>query len=883
MSTKTNLKRVALVVVSALGLSFLSTSVVVADTRQAAITNDGGAEYVTSIGVTTNYAPVAGATGTAVEHTVYFKTSTATVASTNYNPSVVLASKPSTSALAEQTRGSYAASVPANKWQFATSSGGTTESMAAGRAINTVTAAVNGTYAYNAQYLGVYYDVAGTYKWTFWNDLNGNGRVDGPEFSYTHSVVVAAESAGQALKATVSAQNSSSIKKSGSTYGQYGSLVKITLTDSAGNPANVDASGGIKVSISGSGKVAWVNGTDVTDAATYTLGQNDFDGSGRAWVNIIDATAETVALTLTGTGSAGNFTAPSALNLTFSTSQTTDTDFAATTTTTTNDVDEHVWKTAGVATTAYFKTGGTTASVYDQAKICDSSGKITGEGLATTLCYDLRVAQDSTSGATNPGSFSVTAAFTADSQTYTITINGGSAGTVTSAVAALDDFVLSSPTVASWRSATGGTQTVTVEANDQFGGTMSNVSVTGSIAGRNATVNVSSKVTDASGLATLSYTDASTSTSSMTDTFTLSSGSVTEVVTITYTSAAGLGASTIALTHAQETTAGTRVSPLVKYDISAGDGAEAGTQTVTATVKDADGVTISGVPVTFSVAGTGAAILSTKATVYTGATGTASTSVYAWLNGTYVVTATAGSVSDTTDVVFAQKTNTEVRTISATAVDGLITVTAKDRFGNVVPDVPLKATRSGTGTFAGSSSATGTTDSNGQAEFIFTGTGTVTIAPNPSDSSDPTVYGQTDAGAGLIDGVDATNTFTDYAAGTSLVAEEGVGSTYSAAGINSVSLSVTGVDAAAAAAEAASDAALEAIDAANAATDAANLAAEAADAATVAAEEARDAADAATAAVEALASEVATLMAALKAQITTLAKTVAKIAKKVKA
>jgi trimeric autotransporter adhesin len=85
-----------------------------------------------------------------------------------------------------------------------------------------------------------------------------------------------------------------------------------------------------------------------------------------------------------------------------------------------------------------------------------------------------------------------------------------------------------------------------------------------------------------------------------------------------------------------------------------------------------------------------------------------------------------------------------------------------------------------------------------------------------------------------------------------------------------------------AAAEAASDAAAEAIDSANAATDAANLAAEAADAATVAAEEARDAADAATAAIEELATQVATLMASLKAQITTLANVVAKIAKRTK-
>jgi hypothetical protein len=99
----------------------------------------------------------------------------------------------------------------------------------------------------------------------------------------------------------------------------------------------------------------------------------------------------------------------------------------------------------------------------------------------------------------------------------------------------------------------------------------------------------------------------------------------------------------------------------------------------------------------------------------------------------------------------------------------------------------------------------------------------------------------------------------------------------------SVALTTTAANPAADAAQAAADAAAEAIDAANAATDAANLAAEAADAATVAAEEARDAADAATAAVEELATQVATLFAALRAQLTTLANTVAKIAKKVRA
>ncbi len=133
--------------------------------------------------------------------------------------------------------------------------------------------------------------------------------------------------------------------------------------------------------------------------------------------------------------------------------------------------------------------------------------------------------------------------------------------------------------------------------------------------------------------------------------------------------------------------------------------------------------------------------------------------------------------------------------------------------------------------------------------------------------------------------VDMTNTGTDASSAAGIVGTTAVESTL-AAGNASATLAVTfaaGKSAAAEAAEAASDAAAEAIDAANAATDAANLAAEAADAATVAAEEARDAADAATAAVEELATQVATLMAALKAQITTLANTVAKIAKKVRA
>jgi hypothetical protein len=325
------------------------------------------------------------------------------------------------------------------------------------------------------------------------------------------------------------------------------------------------------------------------------------------------------------------------------------------------------------------------------------------------------------------------------------------------------------------------------------------------------------------------------------------------------------------------------VAGTTSTDINAAAGGATGTSAaLTATVKDADGNLLAGMPVTFAVSGlVGAEVHTTKVTVYTGAAGTASTNVSSYAAGKATVTATSGGKSATADIYFKQATATEARTVAATVSGRTITATVKDRYGNVVQGVSLNATRVGSGFFgSGSSTSSGTTDKNGQVEFIFEGSATVTVAFADEE------YGQTADAAGNV----GATAVTASAAGTATTNQAGLGAALAPAGINSVSIAVdapnasaTAANAATAAAEASADAAAEAIDAANAATDAANLAAEAADAATVAAEEARDAADAATAAVEELATQVATLMAALKAQITTLANTVAKIAKKVKA
>jgi len=429
-----------------------------------------------------------------------------------------------------------------------------------------------------------------------------------------------------------------------------------------------------------------------------------------------------------------------------------------------------------------------------------------------------------------------------------------------------------------------GTITLTAVLKDEFKVAIPSASVSVSVAGRNVK-SATSYVTDASGAITYTYTDAGTASSSDVVSFTSTVGTTTQKdITVTYSSAT---ASTITITGGN-TTAGVTSSTKSAKDIDAGgDGASTTTHSMVATVKDASGNLLVGVPVTWTISGTTAAVISTTKTTYTGADGKATAYVYGWAAGDYTVTATSGAKSATAEITFAQTGAGEERTISAAITGNVLTATAKDRYGNPVPGVTIYVSRSGGVTVNSKTRDSATTDSKGNAEFIIAGTGSLTVSTISYSAAVGTKgSGQTCARKGAVDCNDAAaddTTFTATTVGTALKAETGIGASFDAAGVATVQVTSAVSDAAATAADAAADAAAEAIDAANAATDAANLAAEAADAATVAAEEARDAAEAATAAVEELATQVATLMAALKAQITTLANTVAKIAKKVKA
>ena len=417
------------------------------------------------------------------------------------------------------------------------------------------------------------------------------------------------------------------------------------------------------------------------------------------------------------------------------------------------------------------------------------------------------------------------------------------------------------------KAAAGSTNTIRVTAYDGFGELVSGATIrmTHDRTATGVTSAVATATTDANGQATFTVTDAFAGTttravnSSGTFSFTAStanaSTSLSDSATLNYTSAAFVspGAITITEDANDDDTVGNIV------DTSFAE---------TITVTSETGVAMAGIAytVTLSDGLYEDAVISTL-TGFTDSTGKAKVVVAPYKSGVQTVTFTVGTLTKS-DTFTAVSAPAKLRALSVdkatldvpSGTTGYVTVTAKDVYGNVVPDAALTITYTGTTgrivSYNGAQGNSATTDKNGLVVVGILADG---------------------AGSGTL-----TVSYPSAVAATVTTTAQGVAPIARVASV-STAVTTSGVSAAVAAAEAATDAASEAIDAANAATDAANLAAEAADAATVAAEEARDAADAATAAVEELATQVATLMAALKAQITTLANTVAKIAKKVKA
>ena len=893
MSTKTTIKRIALVAVAAMGFgvltsiapasaagnAYITPTAVTAGTVPTAqvgvvnvtpitvtapLTTEGSDSF--SINVRVTSAPAGSAfTGLAVGAD---RTNTAGAAGVSFSAGVVksgnsVAAVMTVSLGSTQTGLISDAIVNDNKMTISynhTSTGGATAPTTASFRVN-ITPDVAGTYSVLVSTQGV---VATT----------SVGSYTAGDANTTYTITTGAAASGIVLSAVTGSSTEDT---------DTGQMIKATLTGSLGLNETI----AVTTNQASAGLIRITSYTAYTadsSAATIQLTSAHFT-SGVAYFLIKNSDAETTVITATGSGLLSS-AVTSALSVTTRTP-------VAPTLVTMSDTAANV--AAGgqaghvgyTAATDRASTGATshsylatvtagTAGDYLTVTVADTKGKITGV-VGATYTYALATATTTTA------TVSITAACTAVAACFTATVDGATDGVV--AVSAETPAIL---TVA----VTGGTPTVVAQAHaastvinvvakDQFRAAVANSVITVSTTGRNASSTNTTLATDASGRVSYTRTDAGTSaTSNKQDVVTLAGTTGSATVTINYGTSA---ASTLTCTSGAELDTATSVT---YRDISSDDGAEDGAASLcTVTVKDANGSILVGVPVTVTTTSAGAAVKTTSATLYTGAAGTVAPSVYAWTAGAKTFTVTSGTATSTETVNYAQTTAAEVRSISVVADGNKHFVTAKDRFGNVVPGVRIYGTRTGNGLFGGGSptanaitSAPVVVDSTtGVAEFIFNGGSATSVVKYQVASAADTpsaTYGYTSALKGSSD--DGTTALTATTVGTIYTAETGVGASFDAAGVNSVTATIAADTAALDTAQAAVDAAAEATDAANAATDAANAAAEAADAATAAAQDAADA-------VAALSAQVATMISGLKDQLTALTNLVIKIQKKVKA
>ena len=902
MSTKTTFKRIALVTVAALGFGVL-TSVSPASAA-------GNMELPTGIAAGTSESHRAG--------TMSFTPIVINLPSTAAETDTVVVAVSLLTAPATSTLASVSANPTQSAFTGVTNNTGQNLTIALGASGSgshgSLGAQVHSTsgsatavamYTINASdspgqitlRVGFKPDVSGTYTFLVstpnaLGDITGNIVSGTSSGYYTASASDTSTAFSITTRATPTALTLAAVTTGApSGTGEFGQIFRLTPSDGTANTL-LGSTETITLS-TGDSSVTFAATPDAnpnTTASTLVVGRDAtgwFNGAFYFRVDNSSATSESVTITATGSGTLASsvstsigttFTAVSATSVAF-----TSVDGTAGGTDTSAVAASNSTATAGVYTVvsgdsshSLRATITTQAANVESWTITDTSGKITGYVSGNAAKYGRTI----TNAAADTNAFkdiTVTAALNvvgSTGQSFSATLNSATARTIsfTAAAATKTAIVV---TNSNRRVATGSANTFVAELDDQTGAGMANESITVTVAGRNGATASSTLVTNS--LGQVSYTLTDVGTVGTTDTITFTSGSATGTATLTYGTTTVTTLDILGPNDSAANTPDTNVTLSERTGISvaiAGASAAAGRATVTVTAKDANGVVMAGVPVTFTVAGTTAAILSTHQSRFTAADGTASTLVYAWANGSYVVTATAGGKTATSTVFFAQKDATAARTITAAVSGGTVTATVKDRYGNPVPNVTVWATKSGTGFFgSGSSSTSGATNEAGVVDFYVNGSASITLQLGSSTAADAT-YGQSASAAGAVkQGEAASAAVTASAAGTATTAETGVGAAFAPAGINSVTVAV---EAGVSEAQTAADAAAEATDAANAATDAANAAAEAADAATAAAQDAADA-------VAALSTSVSAMISDLKRQITALTNLVIKIQRKVRA
>jgi len=810
-----------------------------------------------------------------------------------------------------------------------------------------------------------YVTVAGSYTFFVWNDANDDNLVTAGEKSATVTFVVGG--APTSVTLTPTATSAVAAVKIG---------IQIFVTDASGRATDLSGSETVvltKSVLSGSGTVTFYDyndGTgvesDIDDGSTVTLttgddvqddltywrvdAANSAGGTWRVTANLAGSLDPMATAATTGTLS----TVPS--------STLTKVQVASTTGITMNEDGEYEHPTAlvdaddDVNVVANPATAGTSISFTLTGTAGSSVTVVRADDGDTTLPTGVTATTTTvTIGSDGTATYTVTATTVTDGSGYTLTfpVDAGTAvydieyDAATVSASSIDIAEL--PTgVTKAVVAVGGTSTYTATVKDEFNVAYSNYvfKLTTSSTSRNASKSVTAS-TNASGVATVSYTDTSASTTTLTDAVTLAVNAPSDLSTnikdsgnaITNYFATSLGSLT--LSGGSTTTTTVKREVVTTDALADADAATSAVKAIDNVLLDSNNASVSGYAATY----TGSAGLlfivdadddgdiDDQGSDYSDATATVTTAndtkvfVLSTKTGVGTITVVSGGLTKTATITFTQDANAaNARNIaisaSATGTTGVmsnVTATVTDGHGNALDGATVTFIRSG-GRFAtGASSVNVTTDANGVAAIDVTSdtaasvtvtaslpVGTHAEADDIAETPVSTYVAASGAKSASIAftvttvksaaeiAVEAISALEKRLAAEKVAADAAAvaAATKAAADLAavqaaSVAASKAAQDAAVAASKAAQDAAVEAAqtaaDAATEATDAANAATDAANASAEAGDAATAAAQDAADAVAALSTQVSEMISALKAQLTALTNLVIKIQKKVKA
>ena len=888
MSTKTLRKRIALVAVSAMGFGLLSTV-----PASAASVN---ATSISSVTV----APARVATATTVTAKLLF---------TNWQTSlttdtVTAGAKVHTKIITAPATGTIHAS------QAYVSSADVSTFPATGTVFGTTAAAVN-----ISPTLSITPNVAGTYTLLVWYDAAGT-NTSGPAVTDPQTSVSFTTAGAPASVVFTSAAKSG--KAGATTPTAFG----FTLKDAAGLTTRLltgeTLSGSVSdvsPNVSGGalfakdGVVTDLTGETATATTVLSISVSSADGTGS--ISVATSSAGIARARIVGSGlltglvpaATADYTTVAyiygtKLKLSTAAGVSNSSGLTAAPTLPTEIVGTGtgtIWASNSTAKSLSFKVTASSAGTaqYTIAAINSTTALPTGvtAGTSTVTIAD-------TSATTTPdynGSFSVASTAATAGSGYTLTVATGAASamvyTVTYKAPMVDGsngYVVVSPTTTNAaKTLISGSATISATVRDQFGDVFSGANVIWSVTGRNtytaasttsATGQTSYTVVDLGTSATVAKQDAikATAASPTATTYTTSTNNSNSAETV-LNYVTSMTVTTLTLTN-NAATAATFTAP--DADV-----------VLTATAKDAAGVLMSGIPVTFTLPTGGYVAAGTLLTQYTNNVGVATLTVDSTLTGTNTASATAGGATATSAYTIANvSTNGRVITIDKAALSvsaasaGQVTVTVKDRYGNLVGGAAFSVSYIGTagrvsavngvvaalGTTA-ATTGTGTVDlSSNSAEA---GTGTLTVTLTSPDASTSTLMGNGAAyttqvksvtsavtvGASKSAEVIAIEAIAAKAASDKAESDAKIALLQAALDAQKIANAAAAAKAAAdtaavqaaleakiaasqaaavAASEAAADAAAEAIDAGNNAYDSANAATDAADAATAAAQQA---------------------------------------------